>query len=102
MSSRQTPRYTRAIPFTSVIQYPRKVNTPISSIFTHKTTDVIVLISRSSSVYHYGLTIKEYREARHWTQAQLANVWPKSNGDIGVSTDYVSLVETGKRQIEDI
>jgi len=53
-------------------------------------------------VYHYGLTIKEYREAKHWTQSHLANVWPKSNGDIGVSPDYVSLVETGKRQIDDI
>ena len=51
-------------------------------------------------MYHYGLTIKEHREAKHWKQNQLANVWPKSNGDRGVSPDYVSLVETGKRQID--
>jgi transcriptional regulator with XRE-family HTH domain len=53
-------------------------------------------------MYHYGLTIREYREKMGWTQAQLGNVWPRSNGDRGVSSDYVSLVETGKRAIDDI
>ncbi len=53
-------------------------------------------------MYHYGLTIKEYREAKGLTQAQLAENWPKSNGDTGVKTDYVSLVETGRRKIEDL
>ena len=52
--------------------------------------------------YHYGQTIKEYRERKGITQAQLAEIWPKSNGEVGVKTDYVSLVETGKRNIEDL
>ena len=53
-------------------------------------------------MYHYGLTIKEYREQRGMTQAQLAEAWPKSDGTTGVSPDYVSLVERGKRLIDDI
>jgi transcriptional regulator with XRE-family HTH domain len=52
-------------------------------------------------MYHYGLTIKEYRELKKMTQAQLAEVWPKSDGATGVSADYVSLVERGKRFIDD-
>jgi transcriptional regulator with XRE-family HTH domain len=49
--------------------------------------------------HHYGMTIKEHREKANMTQAQLAEVWPRSNGEIGVSVDYVSLVETGNRSI---
>jgi transcriptional regulator with XRE-family HTH domain len=53
------------------------------------------------SEYHYGITIKEFREKKGMTQAQLAEVWPRSGGEVGVSTDYVSLVETGKKHIVD-
>jgi len=53
-------------------------------------------------MYHYGLTIKEHRELKGMTQEQLSEVWPKSNGDVGVSVDYVSLIENGKRYIVDI
>ncbi len=52
-------------------------------------------------MYHYGMSIKEYRELKKLTQAQLAEIWPKSNGDVGVSTDYVSLVENGKKHVND-
>lgn len=52
--------------------------------------------------YHYGITIKEYREKLGFTQSHLAEIWPKSGGDIGVSSDYVSLVETGKKRITDV
>ena len=53
------------------------------------------------SGYHYGMTIREYREQKGMTQAQLADVWPRSSGEVGVSTDYVSLVETGKKHLVD-
>ncbi|MGB8345562.1 MAG: helix-turn-helix transcriptional regulator [Ktedonobacteraceae bacterium] len=53
------------------------------------------------SRYHYGITIREYREKKGMTQAQLADVWPKRDGDIGVSSEYISLVETGKKHIVD-
>lgn len=53
------------------------------------------------SGYHYGMTIREYREKKGMTQAQLADVWPRSGGEVGVSTDYVSLVETGKKHLVD-
>lgn len=52
--------------------------------------------------YHYGITIREYREKRGMTQIQLANIWPKPDGEIGVSSEYVSLVETGKKHIVDL
>jgi len=52
--------------------------------------------------YHYGITIKEYRESRNLTQAELAEIWPRSGGEIGVSPDYVSLIETGKKHITDL
>ena len=50
--------------------------------------------------YHHGIPIKEAREKLGMTQAQLAEVWPKADGDVGVSVGYVQLVETGKRVIE--
>jgi len=52
--------------------------------------------------YHYGITIREFREKKGMTQAQLAEVWPRSGDEVGVSTDYVSLVETGKKHIVDL
>jgi transcriptional regulator with XRE-family HTH domain len=52
--------------------------------------------------YHHGRTIKEYRELRRMTQAQLAEVWPKSGGtEQGVNTRYVQDVEYGHKHIED-
>ena len=52
--------------------------------------------------YHHGRTIKEYRELRSMTQAQLAEVWPKSGGtEQGVNTRYVQDVEYGHKHIED-
>ncbi|MBV9020501.1 MAG: helix-turn-helix transcriptional regulator [Ktedonobacteraceae bacterium] len=52
--------------------------------------------------YHHGITIKEYRELRRMTQAQLAEVWPKSGGnEQGVNTRYVQDIEYGHKHIED-
>ena len=51
--------------------------------------------------YHYGVTIKEFREQRDMTQAKLAEVWPKSNGDVGVNVRYVQDIEYGRKHIED-
>jgi transcriptional regulator with XRE-family HTH domain len=53
------------------------------------------------SGYHYGITIREFRVKKSMTQAQLAEIWPRSGGEVGVSTDYVSLIETGKKHIVD-
>jgi transcriptional regulator with XRE-family HTH domain len=50
--------------------------------------------------YHYGMTIREYRERAGMTQAQLAERWPSREG--GVSADYISLVENGKKHITDV
>lgn len=50
--------------------------------------------------HHHGITIKEAREKLGMTQASLAEVWPRDNGDIGVSVGYVQLVEAGKRTID--
>jgi tetratricopeptide (TPR) repeat protein len=50
-------------------------------------------------LYHYGITIREYREKARMTRQQLGDVWPRSNGEIGVSSDYVYLVETGRKSI---
>jgi transcriptional regulator with XRE-family HTH domain len=50
--------------------------------------------------YHHGIPIREAREKLGMTQAQLAEVWPKADGNVGVSVGYVQLVETGKRVIE--
>ncbi len=54
------------------------------------------------TAYHYGITIRKYREALALTQSKLAEIWSRSSGEIGVSSDYVSLVETGKKHISDV
>ncbi|MBV9691862.1 MAG: helix-turn-helix transcriptional regulator [Ktedonobacteraceae bacterium] len=50
--------------------------------------------------HHHGRVIKEARQAAHMTQEQLAEVWPKAGGGVGVSWHYVQDVEYGKRRIE--
>lgn len=52
--------------------------------------------------YHYGMTIREYREKLNMTQAELAEKWPRTDGGIGVSLNYVSDVERGKKIITNI
>ena len=47
--------------------------------------------------YHYGQTIKEYRQKRGMSQATLAEYWPGHP----VNIRYVQFVETGKRNIVD-
>lgn len=49
--------------------------------------------------YHYGKTIREAREKLGMTQAELAEKWPRTDGGIGVSINYVSDVERGKKVI---
>ncbi|SEM68541.1 helix-turn-helix domain-containing protein [Lihuaxuella thermophila] len=51
--------------------------------------------------YHYGITIREAREKLNMTQAQLAEMWPQAGGGTGVSVNYVSDVERGKKHITD-
>src|SRR5258708_30493898 len=48
--------------------------------------------------YHYGQTIKEYRNKRGMSQAALAERWPGHT----VSVRYVQLIESGDKQIADI
>jgi transcriptional regulator with XRE-family HTH domain len=55
-------------------------------------------------MYHYGVTIREYREKARMTQAQLAEKWPKSErfgGGEGVSWKYIQDIEHGRKHIED-
>jgi tetratricopeptide (TPR) repeat protein len=55
-------------------------------------------------MYHYGLTIKEYREKAKMTQQQLADKWPKSErfgGGEGVNWKYVQDIEHGRKRIDD-
>lgn len=52
-------------------------------------------------MYHHGQVIKEYRELRKMSQAQLAEKWPKSDGEEGVNIRYVQDVEYGKKRIAD-
>ena len=52
------------------------------------------------SRHHHGITVREGREKRGMTQAQLAEVWPKDDGRVGVSTGFVQLVEAGKKIID--
>ena len=54
-------------------------------------------------MYHYGLTIKEYREKATMTQAQLADKWPKSErfgGGEGVNWKYIQDIEHGRKRID--
>src|SRR5207244_4509042 len=55
----------------------------------------------SDSKYHYGTTIKEFRLLRAITQEDLAAVWPKSNGCVGVLPRYIQDIEYGKKHIDD-
>lgn len=55
--------------------------------------------------YHYGVTIREYREACKMTQACLAAMWPRSDrfgGGEGVNWRYVQDVEHGRKHVEDM
>lgn len=54
-----------------------------------------------SEAYHYGKTIRKYRKLRGWSQEYLAARWPCADGRIGVSLQYIQLVEYGKRSIAD-
>jgi tetratricopeptide (TPR) repeat protein len=49
---------------------------------------------------HYGIVVREGRERQRLTQAQLAAIWPKDDGGVGVSVGFVQLVEAGKKSIE--
>jgi transcriptional regulator with XRE-family HTH domain len=51
--------------------------------------------------YHHGQTIKEYRKIKNWTQAQLAEHWPRMDGEMGVNVRYVQDVEYGDKRISD-
>jgi tetratricopeptide (TPR) repeat protein len=50
--------------------------------------------------HHHGISIRKAREKLGMTQAQLAGVWPKNDGGVGVSVGYVQLVEAGKKNID--
>src|SRR5579885_1507645 len=55
-------------------------------------------------MYHYGLTIREYRERARMTQQQLADKWPRSErfgGGEGVNWKYIQDIEHGRKRIED-
>lgn len=54
-------------------------------------------------MYHYGITIREYREKAKMTQQQLAERWPKSErfgGGEGVNLTYVQDIEGGRKRID--
>ena len=55
-------------------------------------------------MYHYGITIREYREKARMTQQQLADKWPKSDrfgGGEGVGWKYLQDIEHGRKKIDD-
>jgi len=55
-------------------------------------------------MYHYGVTIREYREKAKMTQQQLADKWPRSErfgGGEGVNWKYIQDIEHGRKRIED-
>lgn len=51
--------------------------------------------------YHYGKTIREYRESKGMTLSQLASLWPSKDLS-GVSIRYVSDIERGIKHISDL
>lgn len=51
--------------------------------------------------HHHGQTIKEHRKLKKWTQARLAAVWPRTDGDAGVNVRYVQDIEYGDKRIND-
>ena len=54
-------------------------------------------------MYHYGVTIREYREKAKMTQQQLAERWPKSErfgGGEGVNPTYIQDIEGGRKRID--
>jgi len=51
--------------------------------------------------YHPGKVIKRYRMLKGWSQQKLADNWPKTDGETGVTWHYVQRVEYGKRNIVD-
>jgi tetratricopeptide (TPR) repeat protein len=55
----------------------------------------------SDGGYHYGKTIRQYRERRGMTQQELAKKWPRAGGGTGVDWRYVQAVEYGKKHIAD-
>jgi transcriptional regulator with XRE-family HTH domain len=55
-------------------------------------------------MYHYGITIRAFREKRKMTQQQLADRWPRSErfgGGEGVNPSYVQDIEHGRKRIDD-
>jgi transcriptional regulator with XRE-family HTH domain len=62
------------------------------------------MVELNKGKYHYGKTIRAYREQNGMTQQQLADVWPKSErfgGGEGVNWKYVQDIEHGRKRIED-
>ncbi|GER85053.1 MAG: helix-turn-helix transcriptional regulator [Thermogemmatispora sp.] len=55
----------------------------------------------SAGGYHYGKTIRHYRERRGLTQQELAERWPRARGGVGVDWRYVQAIEYGKKRIAD-
>jgi len=51
-------------------------------------------------MHHHGIIIREYRQRKKMTQAQLADKWPNDNGGEGVNTRYVQDVEYGVKQVD--
>jgi tetratricopeptide (TPR) repeat protein len=63
------------------------------------------MVEMSTGKYHYGLTIREYRKECGMTQAELAELWPKSErfgGGEGVNWRYVQDIEHGRKRLEDV
>src|SRR5437899_2975112 len=74
----------------------------LSSLYLARFPPTCKFVGGNMSDYHYGLTIKKYREMRNISQQELAEKWPRSDGGLGVSWQYVQLVEYGKRKITDV
>ncbi|HLX58069.1 MAG TPA: helix-turn-helix transcriptional regulator [Ktedonobacteraceae bacterium] len=55
----------------------------------------------SDSMYHHGTTIKEFRLLRGMTQEDLAALWPRSSGGVGVLPRYIQDIEYGKKHVDD-